>query len=279
MSSNTRQDEHRSIGISNLKAAFFDVDGTLTSFTTHIVPDSTILALRELQNRGVKVFICSGRAPSNLGVVLDMIPITFDGVIALNGQYCYDTHGFLSAQALSEADVETITAWLDEHSDIVASYCEKDFTYFNRVNDELRTTWAGLGRTAPKVHIANPHERILTHDTYQISPFVDNATEREIVSQCRNVKGERWNPNFMDLIPADGGKAAGMKRMLDHHGIAPERTVAFGDGGNDASMLRFAGLGIAMGNGTDEAKEAADYVTADVDHDGILDALRHFSIL
>ncbi len=67
----------------DIKTAFFDIDGTLTSFVTHVVPQSTVDALHALQRNGVKVFICSGRAPSYMGVVLDTIPVTFDGIVAL----------------------------------------------------------------------------------------------------------------------------------------------------------------------------------------------------
>ena len=55
--------------------------------------------------------------------------------------------------------------------------------------------------------------------------------------------------------------------------------MAFGDGGNDMAMLRFAGIGVAMGNANDEVKAVADYVTDGVDHDGVMNALRHFGIL
>ena len=65
----------------DIKAAFFDIDGTLTSFVTHVVPQSTVDALRALQAKGVKIFICSGRAPSYMGVVLNTIPVTFDGIV------------------------------------------------------------------------------------------------------------------------------------------------------------------------------------------------------
>ena len=55
--------------------------------------------------------------------------------------------------------------------------------------------------------------------------------------------------------------------------------MAFGDGGNDVSMLRHVGIGVAMGNAGDEARRAADYVTTSVDEDGILNALRHFGVI
>lgn len=55
----------------DIRAVFFDIDGTLTSFTTHTVPDSTIEAIHRLQAAGVKVLICTGRAPSQMHVVLE----------------------------------------------------------------------------------------------------------------------------------------------------------------------------------------------------------------
>lgn len=67
----------------DIKAAFFDIDGTLTSFTTHVVPESTIEALRLLRDGGVKLFICSGRAPGIMNIVLDTIPVKFDGIVGL----------------------------------------------------------------------------------------------------------------------------------------------------------------------------------------------------
>lgn len=263
----------------DIKAAFFDIDGTLTSFVTHVIPQSSIDALHELQDRGVKVFICSGRAPSHMTVVLDMMPVHFDGIIALNGQYCFDDHGLLEKESLLPEDIVTITRWLDEHPDVVANYCEKDYVYFNQITDAMRATWRQLGKTAPTVNIDDPHERALKYETFQISPYISFEDEAKLSAMCRNVRGVRWHPDFTDLIPADGGKPEGMKRFMRHYGWTREQTIAFGDGGNDADMLAFAGIGVAMGNATEPAKAAADYITDDVDHDGIMNALKHFNVL
>ena len=76
---------------------------------------------------------------------------------------------------------------------------------------------------------------------------------------------------------ADKGK--GILAMARHEGFDPSRTMAFGDGGNDTSMILQAGIGIAMGNAIDALKHQADYVTTSVDDDGILNALRHFNVI
>ena len=230
----------------DIRAVFFDIDGTLTSFTTHTVPDSTIEAIHRLQAAGVKVLICTG---------------------------------FFASQALDTADIEVILDWLDRHPDVVCNFGEKDYVYFNQSNDLLRATWSKLGKTAPTRYFEDPRTRALDHETFQISPFVGPELEAELVGLCSNVRGVRWHPDFTDLIPADGGKPRGIQRFMAHYGITREQTMAFGDGGNDTDMLAYAGIGVAMGNATAEPKAAADYITDDVDHDGVRNALLHFRVL
>lgn len=263
----------------DIRAVFFDIDGTLTSFVTHEVPASTVEAIHALQARGIRVFICTGRAPSQMGVVLDTMPVTFDGLVGLNGQYCADSSGFEDWQAMDPTDVVTIVRWLDSHPQVACNFCERDHTYFDRVTDQLRSTWAKLGRTAPRVELDDPHQRIHEHAIYQISPYVDAAMERELLARCPNTIGVRWHPDFTDLIPATGGKPSGMRRFMERYGWQREQVMAFGDGGNDEAMLAFAGIGVAMGNATEGPKRAADYVTDDVDHHGVANALRHFGVL
>lgn len=67
--------------------------------------------------------------------------------------------------------------------------------------------------------------------------------------------------------------------MARHLGIGISDTMAFGDGGNDISIIKTAGTGVAMGNATDGVKAVADYVTDDIESDGISNALRRFGII
>ena len=71
----------------------------------------------------------------------------------------------------------------------------------------------------------------------------------------------------------------GIMAIARHKGFDIEQTIAFGDGGNDLSMILKAGTGIAMANATDSLKLHADYITDSVDQDGILNALQHFNVI
>ena len=70
-----------------------------------------------------------------------------------------------------------------------------------------------------------------------------------------------------------------MEAICHHYGIRQEDTIAFGDGGNDIEMLQWAGIGIAMGNAGEETRAAADYVTDDVEKDGLWKAFEHFGLI
>ena len=73
-----------------IKAIFFDIDGTLVSYQTHEIPQSAFDALYQLKEKGIKVFIATGRGKDGLAVLKDF---PFDGYITLNGQYCYTNEG------------------------------------------------------------------------------------------------------------------------------------------------------------------------------------------
>ena len=83
----------------------------------------------------------------------------------------------------------------------------------------------------------------------------------------------------MDILAEDGGKVSGIKEYIKRLGIDQSETMAFGDAENDIEMLEFAAIGVAMGNGKDEVKAVADYVTASVDEDGIEKALKHYDLI
>ena len=113
----------------------------------------------------------------------------------------------------------------------------------------------------------------------QITPFLTEDQEHTILPHVPGTTSARWYPAFCDLTSATADKANGIRAIAEHLGINISETMAFGDGGNDLTMLRAAGVGVAMGNALDEVKAHADYITSSVDEDGITNALKHFEII
>ena len=77
----------------------------------------------------------------------------------------------------------------------------------------------------------------------------------------------------------DVSKVKGTQLFLDKFGISPDELMAFGDNNNDIEMLKFAKIGVALGEGTDKVKAAADYVTTGIDDDGVYNALKHYELI
>ena len=113
----------------------------------------------------------------------------------------------------------------------------------------------------------------------QLTPFFSVDYERELMARIPSCTSGRWHPAFTDITAQGADKGEGMLAMAAHFSLDSQYTMAFGDGGNDASMIRTAGIGVAMGNALDTLKQEADYTTTSVDDDGVLNALRHFSIV
>ena len=121
-----------------------------------------------------------------------------------------------------------------------------------------------------------PLDTIFQERIIQITPIIDEPTERIVLPQLPGCISGRWHPAFTDITADGADKGKGIERMAARFGIGIEETMAFGDGGNDVAMLRRAGIGVAMGNANDAVKSQADYVTTSVDEDGVLRALQHF---
>ncbi|MNJ71697.1 putative bifunctional phosphatase/peptidyl-prolyl cis-trans isomerase [compost metagenome] len=89
----------------------------------------------------------------------------------------------------------------------------------------------------------------------------------------------RWHPFSLDVLPGGGSKANGIAQLIGRLGFTPEEAYAFGDNLNDVEMLRYVGHSVAMGNAPDSVKQIAQYVTTDVDQDGIANGLRMVGLL
>ena len=262
-----------------IKAAFFDIDGTLLSQKTgNLIPQSTKDALVELRRRGVKCIICSGRPKVQLPwCIRDGFPGFdggFDSYITMTGSLCYDEGGVYADTPLDQAVSERCVELADEGGfDILL--LNRDGSYASGHGSRMLELEQMVAFKYPE---ADPHE-LLRKPAYQFCAFVAPEQDDALRAALPGTIITRWCDVFCDIVPANSSKPAGIRAALAHYGLSQDETIAFGDGANDATMLEFCHIGVAMGNGGPEAKAAADYVTDAVDQDGIANALRHFGLI
>ena len=263
-----------------IRAAFFDIDGTLIPMTTRKMPESTLSTLHALKEKGVRLYIASGRPPVHL-TLLDKALTSFpwDGYIMMNGQYCFDAAGnVFRKEALKQETLEVLVPWLKEYADFPCTIFELDRSYDIAFNESMHNYLSSINRLDQMPPVLDP-VRALSHETYMMSPYIPAERDAEFLSHAPGMMSARWSPHFADMIREHGGKPEGIKAALAMHGLDREEAIAFGDGGNDIAMLAYAGIGVAMGNASDEVKAHADYVTDDCENDGIYSAFKHFGLI
>lgn len=226
-----------------------------------------------LRDKGIKVIIATGRNKDELAELKSVMEIPFDGYLLLNGQICLDdTMCVFAGNPIKREELE-ILAGIFQTKMIPFMFSGADGVYINYLDDtvkEVQTTTNGAIPNIGEYH---------GEDIYQICAFVGNDMKDLLDSFLDECEVTSWNPRAIDIIPKGGGKHVGIQLYLNANGLKPEHVMAFGDGENDLEMLKFAGIGVAMGNAVDSLKAVADYVTDSVEDEGIMHALRHFGII
>ncbi|MDR0988983.1 MAG: Cof-type HAD-IIB family hydrolase [Prevotellaceae bacterium] len=259
-----------------IKALFFDIDGTLVSFHTHRIPDSAVEAIAAARGRGIKIFIATGRPyaiVNNLGALQARGLV--DGYITMNGGYCFVEGEVIHKGIIPSEEVHTLARLSVEH-DFPCIFVEEHTLSVCRPTDEVAKVFYDFLKV-DRLPTCTPDE-VVDKEIFQMTPFITPEQEQRFMPLLPHCEAGRWYPTFADLTAKGNTKQHGVDLLIRRFGIRLEETMAFGDGGNDMGMLRHVSLGVAMGNASDQVKAAADYVTSEVDEDGIANALRHFGL-
>lgn len=256
-----------------IKAVFFDVDGTLLSIGSGEIPQSTLRSLKMLKEKGIQIVLATGRHANEIKQ-MPLGDLTFDGYLSLNGQLCLDEefNTLFGSPICEKAKEELFEIYRQkEVSLILTMEKEQCVNYVSELADRVMTD---IGITIPE------KPDLVPGDIYQITTFYKDDDDCWFNKNCpTDCRITRWCDGAVDILAKEGGKVSGIKEYIKRQGIDQSETMAFGDAENDIEMLEFCSIGVAMGNGKDEVKAVADYVTTSVDDDGIEKALQHFDLI
>lgn len=275
------------------KIIFIDVDGTLVDYEGRL-PESAAEAIRRARGKGHRVYISTGRSKAE--VYQNIWDIGLDGMIGGNGSYVED-HGHVVMHQLITADqARRIVDWL--HGRGLEFYLESNNGLFASENfeeagkavmQEYSRRKGKSGADKLTVRQAFPdmifggelYRDDLNKVSYILGSYQDFLDTRREFPDMQNGTwgGAGETALFGDLGVKDITKANAIEKLLEHLGAKREDTVAFGDAKIDIPMLEYCAVGVAMGSGGEEIKSMADYITDDVDKDGLFKGFEHLGLI
>lgn len=263
------------------KAVAFDMDGTFLRDDKTIDTKRFARILDELTKRGVKVIVASGDQYENLAKYFT--PEMIDQLIFVceNGAYVSQHGQPLLTKTLDQQMVAELIPYMVDHLGIIpllagvkAGYLSKDLP-----DDEMK--WMKF--YFPKHVLIDNFDQLPDDRFFQISFNIDDEEEvKRLLDRIESqfpgkVKATPSGNGSVDLTIPGVDKAFALRYLLKKWGWDAGDLMAFGDGGNDVTMLKLAGISWAMPNGGDAAKSAADQqVALDNNHDGVLAVLDNY---
>lgn len=272
-------------GTGSFRLLAIDLDGTLLDDKFR-VSARTREAVRLAAAAGVRVVLATGRPflsarPYAVALGLDLPLICYNGALV---QEALSRRRWLFRPLPAEVAVE-VAAFLESEGHYVKVYLDEmmfvaeatpDTEWFSR---HYGVPYRCVGRLSAFLRRVAAEGR---EPPPMLVGFVgEDAAGRALVGRLR----DRWagraecyrpSPWAVDVVAAGASKGAALAHLASLWGVGPGETMAVGNAGNDVEMMRWAGLGVAVANATEEARAAAAAVVADNNHDGVAEAIERF---
>lgn len=274
------------------KIVFLDIDGTLVDYEGNI-PASAIAAVRKARKNKHKVYISTGR--SRAEIYSEIWNIGFDGMIGGNGSYVESNGKVIMHQLISADQNRHIVDWLHERG--LEFYLESNNGLFasehfeERGEPVMKLYAARKGKdNADKITVRDAfptmifNEKLYRDDLNKVSFILENYQDYlDAKTEFPDLQTGTWGgvgetALFGDLGVKNITKAHAIDVLLKYLDIDKKDTIAIGDAKIDIPMLNYCHCGIAMGNGGQEIKDIADFITDDVNEDGIWNAFRRIGL-
>ncbi|EGT3617268.1 HAD family phosphatase [Clostridium perfringens] len=273
------------------KVIVMDVDGTLTNNEKKI-SEKTKQALLKAQEDGMILVIASGRPTSGLMYLAKELKMDEHHglLVSFNGSKVIDceTNEVLFNETMSVEDGQAVLKHMKKFK-VKPMICKGEYMYvkdvydnkinykgepFNIIKYEARNCRFKLCEENDLVAFADyPLNKILTAG----DPEYLQAHYKEMMEPFKDTLSCMFTADFFFEFTAKGiDKAKALDTVFAHLGISKDEAIAFGDSHNDASMVKYVGLGVAMDNAVQELKDVSDFVTLSNDEDGIAYALNKF---
>ena len=265
-----------------IKMIAIDIDGTLNNDNHHITP-AVKKAIQTAVQQGIKIVLCTGRPMPGVWPYLqdlnlqgrdDQYVISFNGGLAqtTNGQieahYTIDFDDYLDWELFARQ--ANVHAHMETAEDIYTA--NQDISRYSIVETYLANMRLHY-RSMDQINAMRNHITIcklmMLGDKEELDRVYQQIPAR-IQEKFHILRSEDF---YIEYINKAASKGNALRNLGQRLGIQQNEIMALGNGGNDLSMIKYAGLGVAMGNSIPQVLDLADVVTADNNHDGVAAAI------
>lgn len=264
------------------KLLALDLDGTLTNSKKQITPHTLETLIRAQQEKGLKIILATGRPTYGVAPLANALQLDkFGGfILAYNGGEIINwrTHEIMYKNLLDHDVLPYLYECAKKNDFAIVTY-ENEYVLTEKPDDEYVLKEALLN--VMKIKKVDNFLEAVRHPIAKClivgEPTRLAILEKEMQEHLKDRMGVfRSEPYFLELVPKGIDKARSLSVLLEELELKREELMAAGDGFNDLSMVRFAGMGVAMANAQDVVKENADFITLSNDEDGVAYAVEKF---
>ena len=275
------------------KIVFLDVDGTIVTYE-NVLPASAARAIREARAAGHKVLMCTGRSKGE--VQPELAALGFDGMIGGNGAYVEVEGRTVMHRLVTPEQCRRIVDWC--HARDLPFYLESNNGLFasegfrEDAREAVLAYSAGPGNPIPEDMTVEDAFPLLTYggelyrdDVNKVSFVLSSYQDYlDALRDFPDMAVGTWGGVGEAALFGDFGvlgidKAAAVRAAVEALGADMGDAIAVGDARVDIPMLEACAVGVAMGSGGPEIRAMADYVTGDVDKDGLWQAFCHLGLV
>jgi len=264
------------------KAMAFDLDGTLTDSEKRVTEKTKDAVTRAIK-AGIFPILASGRTPVGIWPIAKALGLDKNGgyILAYNGGEIIDAKTG-EAVVKSSVPMELLPEIYDFFQDCFDRYHTANYTF---IGDELvadrpegEQVQLEAKITGMAIRKVDSMKECIGIEVPKCMVTGDPVLLEEIEKQAREqfsgrLTITRSDSTFLEFLPLGADKAEALEHFIGSLGIKREELMAFGDGYNDLSMIRYAGMGVCMANGKEEVKAAADFITLSNNEDGVAYAI------
>ncbi len=250
-----------------------DIDGTLLD-SKHCLPPENRKAVRDAAAKGLAVCLLSARPPQAIRPILQQIGLA--GIIASFGGALIEEEALrIFDRRLPINTAQAVIRLAEQHGLSLSLYRETEWFVaqtdpWNCAEAEITGLYPTVMPLDTALQAGAPHKLLCMGEREKITAFAkalqNLAPEAELL---------RSKDEYLEIVPKQADKAQALYTICKHLGIPAAQTLAMGDHDIDCALLRAAGIGVAMGNGSAAAKQAADWIAPDNDHAGAARAIYH----